>query len=254
MSTKPPIAARIPSATWKIFTSRACPRGRHPSSAVASTMPRRRDRSDEDAVARALPRPFPRASTACAPLPRCPRRCAAWPASPRDRRRRVTIRARGRAQRTSSTHPSRRRLRGSDPRLPATPLFPRLASARACRRFLRCSPTGQAAGSRRRPAASLLFDEADRAARLEHGPFDLVERLDLLQSCLLHQLIEREPLILEIALDRLSVLHEDHGFPLDDAANPPGAIGQEGGARRKQADRPGGGDDAGDRVVALGDT
>ena len=59
MSTKPPIAARIPSATLKIFISRACPRRRRRHSTVASATPRHRGRWDEDAIARARAETFP---------------------------------------------------------------------------------------------------------------------------------------------------------------------------------------------------
>src|SRR5207244_1934114 len=62
---------------------------------------------------------------------------------------------------------------------------------------------------------SVLLDEGDLAGRLEDGPLHLVEPLDLLAPRLLHHVVERQPLGAQVALDRLSVLHDDQRSPLD---------------------------------------
>src|SRR5205085_903029 len=54
-----------------------------------------------------------------------------------------------------------------------------------------------------------LLDEADRAARLEHAPRDLVERADPLHASRLGEVVERQALAPEVALDRLPVLNDD---------------------------------------------
>src|SRR5881392_593280 len=69
-------------------------------------------------------------------------------------------------------------------------------------------------------AAPALLDEADLAARLEHGPLDLVQRLDLLYPRLSGDLFNGQALAAQVRLDRLPVLHDDHGLALEDRAQP----------------------------------
>src|SRR5439155_24364382 len=80
------------------------------------------------------------------------------------------------------------------------------------------------------------------------------ERLDsLLKACLLHHLVERQPLVLHVALDELPVLHEDDGFPLDHVTNPRPPKRDVLGEHREEADRSRREDDSRDRVVAPRD-
>src|SRR5438045_1681443 len=60
-----------------------------------------------------------------------------------------------------------------------------------------------------------LRDEAELAARLQHRPFDLVERLHLLRPGLLHQVLHRQAFAAQILLDRLAVLDEDQRLPVE---------------------------------------
>src|SRR5438105_399 len=70
-------------------------------------------------------------------------------------------------------------------------------------------------GEVQRHAARLLLDEADLSARLEHGPLDVVERLDLLSTCFRHQLLGGQTLALQVLLDRLPVLDDDDRLALE---------------------------------------
>jgi hypothetical protein len=54
-----------------------------------------------------------------------------------------------------------------------------------------------------------ILDEADRAARFEYRPFDLVEPLDLLCARFLHDVVEVEPFASHVLLDRFAILDDD---------------------------------------------
>ena len=60
-----------------------------------------------------------------------------------------------------------------------------------------------------------LADEADLAARLEHGPPHVLERRDPLDAGGGTQLAERDPVAGEVAVDRLAVLDDDHRLAVE---------------------------------------
>src|SRR3954464_2715821 len=93
--------------------------------------------------------------------------------------------------------------------MPARPSTRRTSASRSC-----ISSTSRAASSARSTTGSrnrtlpLVDEEADLAARLEDGPANLAQRVDLLDARLGLDLGERDPLALEVALDGLAVAHD----------------------------------------------
>src|SRR5437660_1034759 len=66
----------------------------------------------------------------------------------------------------------------------------------------------------------LLLDEADLPRRLEDGPSDLIERLDLVLPGLLGDVIGGQALAAQVLLDEPAVLDDHHGLALQDGAQP----------------------------------
>src|SRR3954468_6319388 len=58
---------------------------------------------------------------------------------------------------------------------------------------------------RNRVRRLILLDEADLAARLEHGPADLVERVDLLRASLGGDLLLGQPVASQVPVDHLAI-------------------------------------------------
>src|SRR4051812_10271170 len=74
---------------------------------------------------------------------------------------------------------------------------------------------------------TLLRDDADLPAGLEHGPLDVLELRHLLSSRRDHQLVDRQPLALQIALDRLAVLDDDDRLAVERRARERELVAQE---------------------------
>ena len=87
---------------------------------------------------------------------------------------------------------------------------------------------------------------------VEHGPPDVGDhRVDLLQSRLSGEILERDPLALEIRLDRLPVLDEHHGASLERRSQPREAVVEPREEHRQQADGHRGQERARDGEVLL---
>src|SRR3954464_2109604 len=97
-----------------------------------------------------------------------------------------------------------------------------------------CSPFWRA-----KRARSALGDEADLPARLEHGPADLLERVDLLVAGLCSDLLRRQTVTPQVFLDHVAVLDQDQRLALEDRpqrAEAPRGVREEHGQHRDRPD------------------
>src|SRR5690242_13303252 len=74
---------------------------------------------------------------------------------------------------------------------------------------------------RNRVRRLILLDEADLSARLEHGPPNLVERVDLLKARLRGDLLLRQPVAAQVLVDHLAVLDQDQRLAFEDRTQAP---------------------------------
>src|SRR5581483_6364740 len=120
-------------------------------------------------------------------------------------------------------------------------------SSRATSASERCSAKQESLGG-------LLRDHADLAARLEHGPLDVVEGRHLLVARLDEHLVEGQPLPPHVPLDRLTVLDDDDRLAVERRPQARKPVAEERDEHLQHHERPDDDHGAGHRVIVLGQT